>query len=56
MEAQKKILVVDDDLTVVTLLQSVLVSQGREVLTAMDGEEGLENIKILGRILLFWIF
>ncbi len=48
MEAQKKILVVDDDLTVVTLLQSVLVSQGHEVLTAMDGEEGLEKYKNFG--------
>ncbi|MCF2132583.1 response regulator, partial [Strepomyces sp. STD 3.1] len=38
----KKLLVVDDEQSIVTLLQYNLQQAGFEVLTAMDGEEGLE--------------
>ncbi|OGX25466.1 MAG: hypothetical protein A2787_09970 [Omnitrophica WOR_2 bacterium RIFCSPHIGHO2_01_FULL_48_9] len=48
MEVQKRILVIDDDPTIVTLLQSVLASQGYEVMTAPDGLAGLEKYKNFG--------
>lgn len=48
MEIQKKILVIDDDPTIVTLLESVLTSQGYQVMTATDGAEGLEKYKNFG--------
>ncbi|MCM3539865.1 response regulator transcription factor [Priestia endophytica] len=38
----KKLLVVDDEQSIVTLLQYNLQQAGFEVLTAMDGEEGLK--------------
>ncbi|KAB7668015.1 response regulator transcription factor [Bacillus sp. B1-b2] len=38
---KKKVLVVDDEQSIVTLLQYNLQQAGYEVLTAMDGEEGL---------------
>ena len=36
----KKVLVVDDEQSIVTLLQYNLEQAGYEVLTAMDGEDG----------------
>lgn len=43
MEAvyEKKVLVVDDEQSIVTLLKYNLQQAGYDVLTAMDGEEGL---------------
>lgn len=38
----KKILVVEDERSIITLLQYNLQQAGYEVITAMDGEEGLE--------------
>lgn len=45
MEKQGRILVIDDDATLTALLQSRLSERGYEVLTACDGEEGLEAYK-----------
>ncbi|MFY0757314.1 MULTISPECIES: response regulator transcription factor [Metabacillus] len=39
----KKILVVDDEQSILTLLQYNLIQAGFEVITAIDGEEGLEK-------------
>ena len=41
----KKILVVDDDLTNVTLIQNRLEQKGFEVILARDGDVGLEKAK-----------
>ncbi|MFT5369757.1 MAG: two-component system response regulator AtoC [Candidatus Latescibacterota bacterium] len=37
-----KILITDDDLSIRTILQKVLEKEGHSVLTALDGEEGVE--------------
>ena len=39
----KKILVIDDDPTVVKLIQSRLEANRYEVITALDGQEGLSK-------------
>ncbi|MGD0060071.1 MAG: response regulator [Verrucomicrobiia bacterium] len=41
--SQKKVLVVDDDPGIRDVLQSILVTDGVEVHTASDGEEGLQK-------------
>ena len=38
-----KILITDDDLSIRTMLQKVLEKEGYSVLTALDGEEGVES-------------
>lgn len=43
MKSRGKILVVDDDRTITTLLESKLTAHGYEVLVASDGEEALEK-------------
>ncbi|MHB1414165.1 MAG: response regulator transcription factor [Chloroflexota bacterium] len=45
MPGTAKILVVDDDPDIIQAIQIVLESQDYEVLTAVNGEEGLERIK-----------
>jgi adenylate cyclase len=40
-----KILAVDDDKSIVNLLQMLLASKGHEVIVAMDGKEGLAAAK-----------
>lgn len=40
---KKKILVVDDDKSILTLLQKVLTDEGYQVITAYSGEEGIEE-------------
>lgn len=40
----QKVLVVDDEQSIVTLLQYNLEQSGFEVVTAFDGEEGLNKI------------
>jgi DNA-binding response OmpR family regulator len=42
----KKILVVDDEPTIVKMLESRLKADGYEVFTAHSGEEGLEQCKL----------
>jgi two-component system, OmpR family, alkaline phosphatase synthesis response regulator PhoP len=44
-EAIKKILVVDDEPDVISLLTLMLKSQGYNVITAGDGQEGLEKAR-----------
>ena len=43
--SQKKILVVDDDPSVVKLLDSILTAKGHAVVKAADGEEALKQMK-----------
>ncbi|MDX9697007.1 MAG: response regulator [Bacteroidales bacterium] len=45
METKKKILIVDDDIDVITALQTILVKAGYEVFSAMSKEEGLEMLR-----------
>lgn len=47
----KKILVIDDEPSIVMLLQYNLSQAGFEVITAMDGEEGKDLRKLNFRIL-----
>jgi len=42
----KKILIVDDEPTIVKMLESRLQAEGYEVFTAHSGEEGLEQCKL----------
>ena len=46
MPATKRILVIDDSTAVVKLIESTLMSAGHSVLTASDGEEGLEAERV----------
>ena len=41
----KKILVIDDDESLVTYLKALLEDNGYEVITAKDGKEGMEKTK-----------
>ena len=41
----KKVLVIDDDPSLVTYLKTLLEDNGYEVITAKDGEEGIEKTK-----------
>lgn len=43
MKSEKRILIVDDDRSIVRLLRLVLEREGYEVLTAFDGPEGLHT-------------
>ncbi len=45
MDKRKKILVIEDDRDVATLLTMRLEREGFEVVTANDGETGLEQVK-----------
>lgn len=40
---KNKVLVVEDEQSIITLLQYNLQQAGYEVITAMDGEEGLKK-------------
>ena len=45
MSISKKILVVDDEPDVVTVIKFTLETRGFEVITAYDGDEGLNKAK-----------
>ncbi len=45
MEERKKILVVDDDCECTEFAEGVLTAEGYEVITASDGQEGLEKAR-----------
>jgi len=45
MEAKKKILIVDDDIDVITAIETILTKQGYEVFSAMNKKEGLEMLR-----------
>jgi two-component system alkaline phosphatase synthesis response regulator PhoP len=45
MTEQKKILVVDDDRECLDFTEAVLLREGYEVITAMNGQEGLEKAR-----------
>lgn len=44
MTSRKKILVIDDEKDVVEMIRDFLMSRGYDVVTAYDGEEGLEKL------------
>ena len=52
---KKKILVVDDEPTLVNLIEQVLTQKGYEVLKASNGQEGLRVFLSTSRIWCFWI-
>jgi CheY-like chemotaxis protein len=43
MEAKKKILLVDDDIDVISVVETILENEGYEVITATSKEEGLKK-------------
>jgi CheY-like chemotaxis protein len=45
MEAKKKILIVDDDIDVITAIETILTKQGYEVFSAMNKKEGVEMLR-----------
>ena len=45
METKKKILIVDDDIDIIAVVESILRAKGYEVITANDKEQGMEMIK-----------
>jgi CheY-like chemotaxis protein len=45
METKKKILIVDDDIDVITIVKAVLTKEGYEVISALNKEEGLEKLR-----------
>lgn len=45
MSTHKKILIVDDDIDIITVVESILTSKGYEVIAANNKVEGLEMIK-----------
>jgi DNA-binding response OmpR family regulator len=45
MQKKAKILIVDDDLDMVTAISAVLEARDYEVVTAQDGEDGLVKLK-----------
>lgn len=47
MEAKKKILIVDDDIDVITIIEAILTKEGYEVHSAMNKKEGLEKLREL---------
>jgi len=44
MEIAKKIVIVDDDIDIITVVESILTANGYQVLSANDKKEGLELI------------
>jgi len=47
METRKKILIVDDDIDVITVIVTILKRGGYDVYSAMDKKEGLEKLSSL---------
>ncbi len=45
MEKKKKILIVDDDVDVITVLGSILTKAGYDVISALNKQEGLEKLR-----------
>jgi len=45
METTKRLLIVDDDIDVITIMESILTKEGYEVITAMNKDEGLEKLR-----------
>jgi CheY-like chemotaxis protein len=45
METKKKILIVDDDIDVITAIETILTKQGYEVHSAMNKKEGIEILR-----------
>jgi CheY-like chemotaxis protein len=45
METNKKILIVDDDIDVITAIETILTKEGYEVHSAMNKKEGIEMLR-----------
>jgi len=44
MKTTKKILIVDDDIDIITVIETILSKEGYEVITAMNKKEGIEKM------------
>ena len=44
MKTNKKILIVDDDIDIITVIETILTKEGYEVITAMSKKEGIEKM------------
>ena len=44
MKTNKKILIVDDDVDIISVLETILKKEGYEVITAMSKQEGIEKM------------
>ena len=44
MKTNKKILIVDDDVDIISVLQTILTKEGYKVVTAMNKKEGIEKM------------
>lgn len=47
MEAKKRVLIVDDDIDVIAVIDTILTNAGYEVHSAMNKDEGLEKLRIV---------
>ena len=47
METKKKILIVDDDIDVITAIETILTKSGYEVHSAMSKNEGIEKLRAI---------
>lgn len=45
METKKRILIVDDDIDVITMVKAILEKEGYEVISALNKKEGLEKLR-----------
>lgn len=45
METRKKVLIVEDDIDVITMVKAILEKEGYEVISAMGKQEGLEKLR-----------
>ncbi len=45
MKTTKKILIVDDDIDVITVVKAILVKEGYEVISAVNKTEGIEKLR-----------
>lgn len=45
MDTKKKILIVDDDIDIITVVRTILTSVGYEVIEANDKIEGIRKVK-----------
>ena len=45
METKKKILIVDDDIDVITIIETILTKEGYQVFSAMNKKDGVEKLR-----------
>ena len=47
MKTKKKILIVDDDIDVITIIETILTKEGYEVFSALSKKEGIEKLRTI---------